>query len=417
MRVSPPAAFLTLVAISIAACYGIEAGPAAAPPVVLGDPAGPETVVALSRGGSTVEVGGGSALRVLDGNGGPIAELPAGTAAQAAAAGIRVGLRLGGMTLGPSPTIHLVSRDSTVRVAEREYRGRIEITATTTGLLVVNRLGIEDYLAGVVNTEMGRRAPGEEAALEAQAIVSRTFAFRALGRWRTQGFDLVSSIADQAYAGVGTETSAGRAAVGKTRGVVITYAGQPVEAFFHSTCGGRTAEGGETFINGNLSYLRSVSDASPSGQSWCAISPRYQWREEWTGDQLRTTLQSTLPAIANVAASRVREVEDVVVTGRSASGRVSEIRIQLASGGVAITGQNIRRVLRPEGLPLLRSNAFELRSDRSGNRLARLVVEGRGNGHGVGMCQWGAVGRARAGYSAEQIVSAYFPGTTLERRW
>jgi stage II sporulation protein D len=96
---------------------------------------------------------------------------------------------------------------------------------------------------------------------------------------------------------------------------------------------------------------------------------------------------------------------------------VSEIRIQLASGGVAITGQNIRRVLRPEGLPLLRSNAFELRSDRSGNRLARLIVEGRGNGHGVGMCQWGAVGRARAGHSAEQIVAAYFPGTMLERRW
>lgn len=417
MRVSPPAAVLTLVAITIAACYGIEAGPAAAPSVVLGDPAGPEIVVALARGGPTIAVGGGSALRVLDGNGGPVTELPAGTTARAAAEGIRVGVRLGGVTLASSSTLHLVSRDSTVRVAEREYRGRIEITATTTGLLVVNRLGIEDYLAGVVNTEMGRRAPGEEAALEAQAIVSRTFAFRAFGRWRTQGFDLVSSIADQAYAGVGTETSMGRAAVAATRGVVITYAGQPVEAFFHSTCGGRTAEGGETFINGDLPYLQSVSDAAPSGQSWCAISPRYQWREEWTGDQLRTTLQSTLPAIANVAAGRVRDVEDVVVTGRSASGRVSEIRIQLGSGGVAITGQNIRRVLRPEGLALLRSNTFELQSARSGNRLARLIVEGRGNGHGVGMCQWGAVGRARAGYSAEQIVSAYFPGTILERRW
>ena len=114
-----------------------------------------------------------------------------------------------------------------------------------------------------------------------------------------------------------------------------------------------------------------------------------------------------------MAAARVRELEDVVVTGRSASGRVSEIRIQLASGGVAITGQNIRRVLRPEGLPLLRSIAFELRSERSGNRLARLIVEGRGNGHGVGMCQAGAVGRARAGQTYGQILATYYPGTQL----
>ncbi|HEX9895566.1 MAG TPA: SpoIID/LytB domain-containing protein [Gemmatimonadales bacterium] len=408
---------IPLVALLLAACYGVETG--AGPPAgVVAESSAPEVYVALTRGASGVEVGGGGPVRVLDGEGQPIAELPAGTVARAATQGDRVGLHVAGMRLGPSLTLELWPRDSgTVRIADREYRGRVAITATTTGLLVVNRVGIEDYLAGVVNAEMGRRAPGEEAALEAQAIVSRTFALRVVGRWRTQGFDLLATISDQAYTGVASETPAGRAAVAATRGLVITYADQPIEAFFHSTCGGRTAGGAEAFVNGGLPYLQSVVDQGPTGQSWCAISPRYQWREEWTGEQLRATLRTTLPAAAGVSATRVTEVRDVVVTDRSSSGRVASIRIQLGTSGVPVTGQTIRHVLRPEGAPLLRSTTFEVQATRSANRLIRLVLEGHGNGHGVGMCQWGAVGRARAGYGAEQIVAAYFPGTTLERRW
>jgi stage II sporulation protein D len=322
------------------------------------------------------------------------------------------------MMLGPSLTLEAWPGDSgTVRVADREYRGRVTVVATTTGLLVVNRVDIEEYLVGVVNAEMGQRAPGESAALEAQAIVSRTFAYRVAGRWRTQGFDVVSTIADQAYTGASSETASGRAAVEATRGLILTYAGQPIEAFFSSTCGGRTATGAETFVNGALPYLQSMDDISPTGESWCAISPRFKWREEWTGDQLRATLRSTLPPVANVPAARVAGLRDIVVTDHSESGRVAAIRIDFGGTSVPVTGQAIRRVLVPEGLGLLRSNRFEVHATRSGERLARLVLDGYGNGHGVGMCQWGAVGRARAGYTADQIVAAYYPGTTLERRW
>ena len=408
-------AAVCLVLLALAGCYGIEP---AVPPTATVESSAPEIHVALARAVPGIDLGGGSALRITDGSGQPIAELPAGTAARAVVQGDQVGLRLSGMTLGPSLQLEAWPNDSgTVRVGDKEYRGHVTLVATTTGLQVVNRVGIEEYLVGVVNAEMGQRGPGETAALEAQAIVSRTFAYRVVGRWRTQGFDVVSTIADQAYTGAGSETSAGRAAVDATRGLILTYAGQPIEAFFSSTCGGRTASGAETFVNGALPYLQPIDDLAPTGEPWCAISPRYQWREEWTGDQLRSTLRNTLPAAAGVPAARINELRDVIVTNHSETGRVSAISIDLGGVTVPVTGQAIRRVLVPEGLGLLRSNQFELHATRSGERLARLVIEGRGNGHGVGMCQWGAVGRARAGYTADQIVMAYFPGTTLERRW
>jgi stage II sporulation protein D len=414
-QATAPAGALFL-GLTLSACYGIDTAPP--PSGVTVELGSPELHIALARGVAGIDVGGGDALHLADANGVPIAELPAGTPARAVALGDRVAIRLGGVMLGPSLTVELIPRDSgVVRVADRDYRGRVTLVATTTGLQVVNRVPIEEYLAGVVNAEMGRRAPSEAAALEAQAIVSRTFALRVAGRWRTQGFDLVATVADQAYAGVQSETPAGRQAVQATRGLILTYAGQPVEAFFHSTCGGRTASGGETFVNGALPYLQSVGDQAPGGESWCAISPRYQWREEWNADQLHQTLRATLPSAAGVPVERISDVRDVVVTDRSSSGRVVSIRIDLGRSAIPVSGQVIRQVLRPDGLALLRSNTFEVQSTRNGERLARLVLEGRGNGHGVGMCQWGAVGRARAGYTAEQIVAAYFPGTTLERRW
>ena len=90
-------------------------------------------------------------------------------------------------------------------------------------------------------------ASAEQEALRAQAIVSRTYALRNLRRWRAQGFDLYASVADQVYGGVASETPEGRAAVDATRGQVLTYGGAPIDAFFYSTCGGRTADGTEVF--------------------------------------------------------------------------------------------------------------------------------------------------------------------------
>jgi stage II sporulation protein D len=96
---------------------------------------------------------------------------------------------------------------------------------------------------------------------------------------------------------------------------VLTFDGQLIEAFFHSTCGGRTAAGEEVFNGGALPYLRSVGDTGPGGESWCAISPRFRWSESWSGESLRRALQAAQSAAGRSNGSP-DGIRDLVVTGR-----------------------------------------------------------------------------------------------------
>ena len=115
------------------------------------------------------------------------------------------------------------------------------------------------------------------------------------------------------------------------------------------------------------------------------------------------------------AGADVSEVRDVRITYRTRSGRVGELAIGLRGGDVLVQGPNVRQVLRPVSGELLRSSAFTLTVSGAGRRVTRLAVDGAGAGHGVGFCQWGAVGRSRAGQDHQRILAAYYPGAVLER--
>jgi stage II sporulation protein D len=297
---------------------------------------------------------------------------------------------------------------------DRPYRGRIVVFRDPTGLTAVNRLGLEAYLAGVLSAEMGRRESSEDEALAAQAVVSRTFAVRNLGKRQSEGFDLNATVADQVYGGIMAETPQAWKAVRETSGQILTYHKAPIDAFFFSTCGGRTANGSEVFANGGRPYLRSIRDEDETGLAYCRISPRFRWREEWTAGELATILQRTLPGVAALR-EPVESVRSVRVVQRTASDRVARIDIALGRQEVSVEGPAIRRVLHPPADQILRSSAFTLTETRTEDRLTRLVADGSGSGHGVGFCQWGAVGRARAGQSYTQILAAYFQGTEIER--
>jgi stage II sporulation protein D len=304
-----------------------------------------------------------------------------------------------------------------ISVNGRSYRGSLELLVTDSGLTVVNQVSLEEYLPGVVGAEMGPRPAGDREALEAQAIVSRTYALRNRGRWASQGFDYQSGVSDQVYGGVAAENAGSRDAVAQTTGLIVTWNGQPIDAFFFSTCGGRTELGTEVFRGANPAYLRSVSDVAPDGTAYCSLSPRYHWQEEFTGGQLRAALRRYLPAATSVAAERVGRVRDVRVSSRTGSGRVRTMVVDLPGGEVAVPGPAVRRVLRDPAGNILRSTLFTLRATHAGGEVSHLVIEGSGAGHGVGFCQWGAVGRARAGQEHEAIISAYFPGTQIERAY
>jgi stage II sporulation protein D len=378
----------------------------------------PDIRVGLVVGSASLSLGGVAALTVAEPDGMPVAQVPAGAVWRVVPSGSGLSLAApGGLETPPAEQLTVASPDpgGFVRINGREYRGELTLLRDGSGVTAVNRVGLETYLGSVVSSEMGRRATAEAEAVRAQAVISRTYALRNMGRWRTLGFDLYATVADQVYGGLASETPLGSVAVADTRGVVLTDGGELIDAFFYSTCGGRTAGGTEIFRNASRSYLRSVSDLGPDGVAYCSISPRYHWREEWTAEQLRTVLQRTLPDVARIPRADVRSVSDVRISGRTGSGRVGSLAIGLGGRDAQVDGPSVRSVLRPASGDLLRSNAFSLVATRAGGRITRLVAEGSGAGHAVGLCQWGAVGRARAGQRHAEILAAYYPGTQLMR--
>jgi stage II sporulation protein D len=386
-------------------------------------PVEPTIRVGLVVGAGAATVSALDGLSVCDPSGTRLAEIPAGEVWRVVVQGTGVVvLAPGGAASAPAEVFEIASPNpnAPVLVNGRPYRGTIVALRDRTGVTLVDRLPMESYLVGVVSAEMGRRSPQDQEALRAQAIVSRTFALRNMGRWRAQGFDVYATVADQVYGGAATETPEGRAAVEATRGRILTYGGAPIDAFFYSTCGGRTADGTEVFRGADRPYLRSVSDLADDGTAYCTLSPRFRWHEEWTGEALRATLQRTLPALpaaggSTAVAMDVSEVRDIRVAYRTPSGRVGRLAVGLRRGDVVVDEPNVRQVLRPVSGEVLRSNTFTLTVTRDGGRVTRLTADGAGAGHGVGLCQWGAVGRSRAGQDHERILAAYYPGAVLER--
>jgi stage II sporulation protein D len=175
--------------------------------------------------------------------------------------------------------------------------------------------------------------------------------------------------------------------------------------------------GAEVFSYAERPYLRSIRDEAPDGRAWCAISPRYRWRESWSGDALAAALRATLPA-AGGRAAMADDLHDIRIVERTGTGRVARMEI-VGPGGesLSVSGPAARLLLRTSDGSSLRSADFTLQVTREGPRIVQLVAEGAGAGHGVGMCQWGALGRSRAGFSYQDILSAYFPGTELVRTY
>jgi stage II sporulation protein D len=422
------------IAVAVASCTPAAAPPGPTPlpapppgptpiPAPGGEgPAEPMIRLGLAVGASSVSISGAAGLSVSDPSGARLAEIPAGEVwrVSVGSPGLVVLAPGGGGTV-PSEMLEIVSPrpEALVQVNGRPYRGTITALRDRSGVTVVDRLPMESYLVGVVSAEMGRRSLVEQEALRAQAIVSRTFALRNLRRWQAQGFDLYATVADQVYGGAASETSEGREAVEATRGRILTYGGAPIDAFFYSTCGGRTADGPEVFRAASRPYLRSVPDVAEDGTAYCSISPRFRWHEEWTGEALLATLRRTLPALpagsAGTSAGDVSEVRDVRVSYRTPSGRVGQLTIGLRGGDVRVEGPNVRQVLQPVSGGLLRRSVFTRAVSGAHGRVTRMAADGAGAGHGVGFCQWGAVGRSRAGQDHERILAAYYPGAVLER--
>jgi stage II sporulation protein D len=298
---------------------------------------------------------------------------------------------------------------------EKRYRGELVITATDSGLLVVNQLPMDDYLRGVVPLEIGNRTAAEFAAVQAQAVAARTYAYKHLTDARA--FDMYSTVQDQVYGGVDAEKPQADTAIMTTGDVVVLYNGQPITTPYHSTCGGSTAAVSEVWYNqSDQPYLRPVSDRIPgSDHFYCDPSPRFSWTQSFDGPGLRAVMEKYLAAYTNAPKAGAGRIIDIKEQGRTPSGRIAALTVQTDSGSYTLRGNDIRFVLRDPKGTILNSTFFSFTRETSGGEVSTLTVNGRGYGHGIGMCQWGAIGRARAGQNYRTILETYYPGTTVGR--
>lgn len=324
----------------------------------------------------------------------------------------------------PAPLVLRADRaDDQVLFNGKRYRGVLRFFPADDGVsvMVVNVLGVEQYLRGVVPLEIGgSRNAGEQAAVEAQAVAARSYTFVRLAAAggsaaRHANYDLVAGTSDQVYGGVDGERTFADIAVAGTAGLVLKYGGRTVDAPYSASCGGETASPDEVWRSGGAAYLRRVSDRIPGTQRYyCDPAPRFAWTRTLESSELDGALRQYLRAYTAVPAAGPGHATAVTIEARTPSGRVGRLVIQTDAGRYSLRGNDVRYVLRPAGGEILNSTYFSVEGENAADgSLRRLIIRGNGWGHGIGLCQWGAIGRARAGQDFRTILRTYYPGTDI----
>ena len=286
---------------------------------------------------------------------------------------------------GASRLLDVEAAGRTVRV-----RGAVEVAQAGEELRVVNEIELEAYLAGTLGREMYGSWSAD--ALRAQAVASRTYALHQRMARADTPWHLSAGTRSQVYGGVDAESAPIEEALDATRGEVLVFGGRPILAAFHSSSGGQTASAEEVWGD-DRAYLVSV----PVEDEW--DSPDSYWRAEVT--------RGTLGRAAERRGAEIGPVQAVEILERTASGRVAQVRLRGEQGEATLTGRELRSAL---GESKLKSTLFEIRPAEDG-----WVFVGSGNGHGVGMSQWGARAMARRGADYREILETFYPGAEIRR--
>ncbi|MFH1966001.1 MAG: SpoIID/LytB domain-containing protein [Acidobacteriota bacterium] len=275
------------------------------------------------------------------------------------------------------------------------YRGVIDVFINPLGVpVVVNEVGLEDYLKSVVPNEMGPKAYPEIEALKAQAIAARTFAVRELNRNAVHGFDMYGDSRAQNYRGAGSENALSDRAVEETSGIIAVNDEKPILAMYSSTCGGVTEAYHNIFKGPPVPYLAGGVSCDDS------VSTYHRWSETI---QVKN-IQQKLDAYAGIG--KLKALETI---RKSPAGRTISMRFTGEKGEKILDGNDLRFALG------LRSNHIEnLRLSRGEDGfVSSISVAGRGWGHGVGLCQMGAVTMAGKGKKYDEILSHYYRNIKL----
>jgi len=262
------------------------------------------------------------------------------------------------------------------------YKGGIEIWKGKNGLYVVNEIPFEEYVKSVVTAEVGTN--WEMEALKAQAVISRTYAVFQKNMNGNLHYHITSSVLHQVYKGDSSDDRIAYA-VEKTSGEILTYEGKPIEALYHSTSGGKTELPEEVFGK-SYPYLKSVKTNSEA-------SPYWIWERKIPLSEIEKALNIT-------------GFKDMTVAAYTSTGRVKEVTVTSGSGEQTIKSNELRKRLGWQRLPSANFTMTKLNDS--------IIFEGKGYGHGTGLCQWSALEMAKKGKTYREILSYFYPGTEIQ---
>jgi len=283
-----------------------------------------------------------------------------------------------------------VTDPESIIINDRKFGGNVQIIRKDKDhLLVVNFIGLEDYVKGILYHEVSHYWPVE--ALKAQAVVSRTYALYQIEQSIAKDFDVTNDIYSQVYGGKTSERYRTNKAVEETKGKVLTFNNKIFSAYFHATCAGHT-EDAKYLWNTDIAPLRGVVC------NYCKESPHFNWQ---TVIPLKVIKQS----LKKAGFDGYGDILAVEILGKDASGRITDLKIKTSKKDIVIPAKDFRISVSPN---LVRSTNFSLNIE--GNDA---VLEGRGWGHGVGMCQWGAYFMAKTGHNYQGILAYYYPLSKL----
>jgi stage II sporulation protein D len=299
-------------------------------------------------------------------------------------------LRFTAASVGGRP-VRIRSADGFTQVNGKRYRGSLELRKKKNGLLlVVNDLDLEEYLRGVIASEVP--PDWEPEALKAQAVASRTYALYEKRSAGKRPYHILATVTSQVYNGVNGEQVNAVRAVKDTTGLILTYQGKVIPAFYHANCGGHT-ENASLLWDLDEPYLKGVDCECQ------AILKDGLWEKRIRISHISDSLRRL--------GFRVDDISDMRIAGITPAGRVRNVTILSARGTTTIPAETLRAALGNTEIP---SVFFEVEMSEG-----EAVFSGRGSGHGVGLCQWGAQEMAGKGHDNKSILSHYYPGAVLTR--
>jgi len=289
----------------------------------------------------------------------------------------------------------LSSADGELAINGTPYGGTVIIMSNDDNeFLLINELPLDRYLEGLISIELSPR--WDITTMKVQAVVARTYALYQKSLNANSTYHLTSSVLHQLYRGISHANGNTRKAVRETRGEILTWNDQPIMAVYHSCCGGST-ESSANVWGTNKPYLEGVYCGMCTGYDgyfWKAVIPRGTFFKQ----------------LCKKGFSVCNDIESTMNLTRSSHNRVIQMALNGRSKPIVITGNELRSVF---GFAKIRSTSFVLKETDNGY----LHLLGTGNGHGVGLCQWGARARALSGETYYQILQHYYPGTKLKRAY